>query len=68
MWQEILFNWKTTAGGVIFALGVLLKVIFPAKGEIIDRAADVLLALGPILAMLAAKDGGKSGTATSPNP
>jgi hypothetical protein len=68
MWNEIIRNWKTSVAGLIFALGVLLKVMFPAKGEIIDKAADVFLALGPILGLLFAKDGGNSGTAANPNP
>ncbi len=68
MWREILYNWKTSTAALITALGILLKVLYPAKGEVIDRAADVFLALGPILGLLVAKDAGKSGTADKPVP
>jgi hypothetical protein len=68
MWNELIYNWKTTVAALITAVGVLLKVLFPGSGEIIDRAADVFVTLGPILGLLLAKDAGKSGTAASPNP
>lgn len=68
MLADILRNWKTSVAAVIIAIGVLLKVIWPTRGELIDRAADVMIALGPILGLLAAKDANLSGTATKPNP
>jgi hypothetical protein len=50
------------------ATGVMMKVLWPGRGEVIDRACDVLITLGPILGLLAAKDGDLSGTAERPNP
>jgi preprotein translocase subunit SecE len=68
MLANILRNWKTSVAAAITAVGVLLKVVWPTRGEIIDRAADVFITLGPILGLLFAKDGDLSGTATKPNP
>ena len=67
-WREILRNWKTTCGAAILAVGVLLKALYPGRSEVIDKAAEVLIALGPILGLLAAKDADKSGTADKPVP
>ena len=68
MWNELVRNWKTSVAAAIIAVGVLLKVIWPGRGEVIDRACDVFIALGPILGLLAAKDSTISGTAANPNP
>jgi hypothetical protein len=68
MLSNIVRNWKTSVAALFIAIGVMLKVVWPDKGDLIDRAADVLIALGPILGLLAAKDGDLSGTAERPNP
>lgn len=63
---NILANWKTTVAGLITALGLLLKILYPGKESIIDQAANVMIALGPVIGLLVAKDASMTGTTANP--
>lgn len=63
--NALLRSWKTTVAACVTAIALLVKTLYPNRSEIIDRAADVFLALGPIFGLLFAKDYDQSGT---PNP
>lgn len=64
--QNVLANWKTTVAALITAIGLFLKVVFPDSGEIIDQGANVMIAVGPVLGLLFAKDASKTGTSENP--
>lgn len=64
--ENVIANWKTTVAALITAIGLLLKVVFPNSGEVIDQAGNVMIAVGPVLGLLFAKDSSVTGTAANP--
>jgi hypothetical protein len=68
MWNEILYNKRTSICGVIVAGAVFFRIFFPQKEALINQLVEALIGLVGAAGLLLAKDGGKSGTASSPNP
>jgi hypothetical protein len=68
MWNEILYNKRTSICGVIVAGAVFFRIFFPQKEPLINQIVEALIGLVGAAGLLLAKDGGKSGVAARPNP